>query len=323
MIISQTPLRISFCGGGTDLAAYYQHHGGFVVSTAIDKFVYVIIKERFDDAIYLNYMRKEIVASVDQIQHGLIREAMRMTGVEKGVEITLLSDVPSSGSGLGSSSSFTVGLLNALHMYQGAQVTAATLAREACEIEIERLGSPIGKQDQYIAAYGGFRTFEFQRDGGVAVGRVDVSPAMLRQLEGRLRLYFTGQTRQAAMILSEQRDNSADKAEQLTRIKSLARHLAESFSRGHYHDLGEVLRENWELKRQLADGISNDHIERMYASAMAAGADGAKICGAGGGGFLLVCFAPEVYGSVAAAMQDYREMPVRLERNGSRMIFNA
>ena len=323
MIISQTPLRISFAGGGTDLAAYYQPHGGLVVSTAIDKFAYVIIKERFDDDIYLNYMRKEIVTSIDQIEHGLIREAMRMTGVEKGVEITLLSDVPSSGSGLGSSSSFTVGLLNALYMYQGDQVTAETLAREACEIEIERLGNPIGKQDQYIAAYGGFRTFEFQPDGGVAVTRMELSAPMLRQLEGRLQLYFTGQTRRAAAILSEQRANSAAKAEQLTRIKRLAQQLTDAFTDGRFDCLGEVLRENWALKRQLASGISNDHIERMYATAMAAGADGAKICGAGGGGFLLVCASPAAGLSVATAMGDYQQMPMRLERGGSRIIFNA
>ena len=322
MIISQTPLRISFAGGGTDLAAYYAHHGGFVVSTAIDKFAYVIVKERFDDMIYLNYMRKEIVESVDEVQHELIREAMRMTGVEAGVEITLLSDIPSAGSGLGSSSSFTVGLLNALHMHMGAQVTAETLAHQACEIEIERLGKPIGKQDQYIAAYGGFRCLRFNPDESVDVSRIDLSPKMVREVDDRLRLYFTGQTRQADKILAEQRQNSNDKATQLTRIKDLALELAEALPRGESERLGTVLHENWELKRQLASGISNDDIERMYAAALAGGAAGGKICGAGGGGFLLVCFPPEAYGSLTKSMHNYREMPFHLERDGSKLIFN-
>jgi len=322
VIISQTPLRISFSGGGTDLAAYYREHDGFVVSTAIDKFAYVVVKERFDDMIYLNYMRKEIVENVDEIQHELIREAMRITGVESGVEITLLSDIPSSGSGLGSSSSFTVGLLNALHMYNGDQVTAETLARQACEIEIERLGKPIGKQDQYIAAYGGFRAFSFNRDETVDVRRLDIPPVLLRQIDDRLRLYFTGQTRRADVILSEQKKNSGDKAAELTRIKDLARTLEEELGLGKIDALGEVLHANWELKRQLASGITNPDIEQMYEAARAGGAAGGKICGAGGGGFLLVFFPPQAYASLGQAMQAYREMPFHLERDGSKLIFN-
>jgi len=322
VIISQTPLRISFSGGGTDLAAYYREHDGFVISTAIDKFAYVVVKERFDDMIYLNYMRKEIVESVDEIQHELIREAMRMTGVESGVEITLLSDIPSSGSGLGSSSSFTVGLLNALHMYNGDQVTAETLARQACEIEIERLGKPIGKQDQYIAAYGGFRAFSFNRDESVDVRRIDIPPVLLRQVDDRLRLYFTGQTRRADVILSEQKKNSGDKAGELTKIKNLARTLEEALGCGEIDALGEVLHANWELKRQLAVGISNPEIEQMYEAARAGGATGGKICGAGGGGFLLVFFPPQAYRTLGQTMQAYREMPFHLERDGSKLIFN-
>ena len=298
MIISQTPLRISFAGGGTDLAAY------------------------FDDMIYLNYMRKEIVETVDEIQHELIREAMLVTGVDRGVEITLLSDIPSSGSGLGSSSSFTVGLLNALHMYNGEQVTAETLAREACEIEIERLGKPIGKQDQYIAAYGGFRSFRFNPDESVDVERIDIPARQYRELDDRLRLYFTGLTRQADKILSEQKSNSADKAAQLTRIKELAERLPAALRRGEHETLGEILHENWELKRQLASGISSNDIEQMYELARGGGARGGKICGAGGGGFLLVYFPPEAYSTLDDAMHDYRAMPFHLERDGSKLIFN-
>lgn len=322
MIISQTPLRISFAGGGTDLATYYREHVGFVLSTAIDKFAYVIVKERFDDMIYLNYMRKEIVERVDDIEHELIREAMRTTGVASGVEITLLSDIPSSGSGLGSSSSFTVGLLNALHMYQGNQVTAETLAQQACEIEIDRLGKPIGKQDQYVAAYGGFRAFTFNRDDSVDVRRLDVPPHFVRQIDDRLRLYFTGQTRQADTILAEQKANSDDRMGELTKIKGLAAMLERALERGEIDALGEVLHAGWTLKRQLATGITNSHIEQMYDAARAGGATGGKICGAGGGGFLLVFFPPASYGTLSEAMRLYREMPFSLERDGTKIIFN-
>ena len=211
MIITQTPLRVSFAGGGTDLAAYYEHGDGYVVSTAIDKFAYVIVKERFDDEIYLNYMRKEIVTDVAQIQHELIRDAMRMTGVDHGVEVTLLSDIPSEGSGLGSSSSFSVGLLNAFYTFRGELVTAERLAREACEIEIERLGKPIGKQDQYIAAYGGLRAFRFRTGGEVEIEPVPMEGARLLELSNRLYLFFTGRTRKADKILSEQRQETADR----------------------------------------------------------------------------------------------------------------
>src|SRR5262245_64583222 len=212
MIITQTPRRISFAGGGTDLAAYYAEREGFVVSTAIDKFAFVIVKERFDDQIFLNYMKKEIRADVAEIEHELIREAMRMTGVERGVEVTLLSDIPSEGAGLGSSSSFTVGLLNAFHMYRGEQVTAEQLAQEACRIEIEILGKPIGKQDQYIAAYGGLRAFRFRRDGAVEVRALSLSAADLRAVSARLHLFFTGRTRRADAILAEQRERTRDRS---------------------------------------------------------------------------------------------------------------
>jgi len=322
VIVTQTPLRISFGGGGTDLAAYYTQREGFVVSTAIDKFAYVIVKERFDDAIYLNYMRKEIVSEVDAVEHELIRETMRMTGTERGVEVTLLSDIPSEGSGLGSSSSFTVGLLNAFYAYRGELVTAERLAREACEIEIERLGNPIGKQDQYIAAYGGVRSFRFRTDGDVDVERIAVTGDATRDLSGRLYLFFTGKTRKANVILSEQKKSTADRAAELDGIKQLAFDLAPSLAAGTLDDVGHVLHRGWELKRQLASGISNPDIEAMYERARDGGALGGKICGAGGGGFLLVYCKPERQEQLLAAMADYRQLPFQLERDGSKAIFN-
>ena len=322
MIVTQTPLRISFGGGGTDLAAYYAQREGFVVSTAIDKFAYVIVKERFDDDIYLNYMRKEIVSEVDAIEHELIREAMRMTGVDRGVEVTLLSDIPSEGSGLGSSSSFTVGLLNAFYAYRGELVTAEQLAQEACAIEIERLGNPIGKQDQYIAAYGGVRSFRFCRDGAVDVERVEISGAATRDLSSRLYLFFTGKTRKANVILSEQKKSTGDRAAELDGIKQLALDLAPSLGAGTIDEVGHVLHRGWELKRQLASGISNPDIEAMYERARSGGALGGKICGAGGGGFLLVYCKPERQEQLLGAMADYRQLPFQLERDGSKVIFN-
>jgi D-glycero-alpha-D-manno-heptose-7-phosphate kinase len=322
MIITQTPLRISFAGGGTDLAAYYAEREGFVVSTAIDKFAYVIVKERFDDQIFLNYMKKEIRADVAEIEHELIREAMRVTGVERGVEVTLLSDIPSEGAGLGSSSSFTVGLLNAFHMYQGEQVTAEQLAREACEIEIERLAKPIGKQDQYIAAYGGLRSFRFRRDESVEVRRLPLAPRSLRELDARLHLLFTGRTRKADVILSEQKAKTGDRSAELDGIKQLAEELVPSLEAGDFDRLGAMLHQNWELKRKLASGISDGAIDEMYARARTHGALGGKICGAGGGGFLLVYCPLERQERLEKGMRDYRAMPFRLEPDGSKVIFN-
>jgi D-glycero-alpha-D-manno-heptose-7-phosphate kinase len=322
MIVTQTPLRVSFAGGGTDLAAYYEAREGFVVSSAIDKFAYVIVKERFDDDIYLNYMRKEIVASVDAIQHELIREAMRTTGIERGVEVTLLSDIPSEGSGLGSSSSFSVGLLNAFYAYRGEQVTAERLAREACEIEIERLGKPIGKQDQYIAAYGGLRAFRFRRTGEVEVRPLRIAGAQLRELGSRLHLFFTGRTRKADAILSEQKSRTADRLAELDGIKALALELEDALEARDFDRLGEILHESWELKRRLASGISDAAIDEMYERARAHGALGGKICGAGGGGFLLVDCPPERSQLLAKGMAAHRELPFQLERDGSKVIFN-
>jgi D-glycero-alpha-D-manno-heptose-7-phosphate kinase len=322
MIITQTPLRISFAGGGTDLAAYYAEREGYVVSSAIDKFAYVIVKERFDDLIYLNYMRKEIKGAVAEIEHELIREAMRVAGVEGGVEVTLLSDIPSEGAGLGSSSSFTVGLLNAFHMFRGEQVPAEQLAREACEIEIERLGKPIGKQDQYIAAYGGLRSFRFARGGDVEVERLSLSAGQARQLGARLSLFFTGRTRKADVILTEQKQRTGDRLAELDGIKELALELRPALEGGDYDRLGATLHANWELKRRLASGISDGPIDEMYALARAHGAIGGKICGAGGGGFLLVYCPVERQERLAKGMGDYRAMPFRLELDGSKVIFN-
>ncbi|RKY62863.1 MAG: GHMP kinase [Candidatus Latescibacterota bacterium] len=324
MIITQTPLRISLAGGGTDLEAFYRYEDGMVLNMAIDKYVYVIVKERFDDKIYINYSRKEIVDSVDQIQHELVRESMRKTGVEKGVEITTLADIPSEGSGLGSSSSITVGLLNALYMYQGEQVSPERLAREACEIEIEICGKPIGKQDQYIAAYGGVRVFTFKKDGTVDVEKINLSDDKMRKMGSNLLLFYTNRTRDSSVILRKQKAKTKQNLEILREMKALVPQAKEAVLNHNFDVLGSILRRGWELKKRLAEGISDHELDEMYDRALKAGATGGKISGAGGGGFLLLYVPRHMHDSVREAMEDMglRELPFMLERDGSKVIFN-
>ena len=324
MIITQTPLRISLAGGGTDLEAFYRYEDGMVLNMAIDKYVYVIVKERFDDKIYINYSRKEIVNSVDEIQHELVREAMRKTGVEKGVEVTTLADIPSEGSGLGSSSSITVGLLNAFYIYQGEQVPPERLAREACEIEIDICGKPIGKQDQYIAAYGGIRHFTFKKDGTVEVERIKLPDGKFRKLGSDLLLFFTNRTRKSEVILERQKEDTPKKLEVLRGIKGLVFEVKDAILNHGFHNIGPLLHKGWELKKQLAQGISDPKLDTLYDIALEAGATGGKISGAGGGGFLLLYVPRERHNDVRMAMEDagLRELPFMLEQDGSKVIFN-
>lgn len=322
MIIVQTPLRISIAGGGTDLPGYYREHGGFVVSTAIDKFIYVIVNPRYDDKIYVDYSRKEIVDSIDEIEHELVREAARITGMTNGFEVNMMADIPSEGSGLGSSSSLTVGLLNAFYHYRGEQVSSERLAREACRIEIDILGKPIGKQDQYIAAYGGLCSFEFLPDERVVMERLDISPSGKRRLGSNLLLFFTNIVRKASSILSEQSEKIGDTIAFHDEIKSLAREVHAALHAGNYDLIGEALHRNWELKKQLANGVSNPEIDAMYEAARSGGGVGGKIAGAGGGGFLMMyCRRPD-QDNLRDALSNYREMPFLLEPHGSRVIFN-
>lgn len=322
MIITQTPLRISLAGGGTDFPDFYQQHGGCVVSTAIDKYVYCIAKERFDEKIYVNWSKKEIVESVDQIEHELVREAMRKVGVVKGIEISFLSDIPAEGSGLGSSSSVTVGVLNALYHYVGATPTVEQLAHEACEIEIEILGKPIGVQDQYIAAYGGLRCFEFGPGSAVQVASVETTRAALEDLDNMLMLFYTGKTRQASNILVQQKSNIGQKLEVLQQMTEQARQVRQLVEAGDIYGVGAILHQGWEAKRKLAQGVSSGELDEIYERAVKAGALGGKISGAGGGGFFLLCVPSDKRQAVRQALVNLREMPFRLERGGSRIAFN-
>jgi D-glycero-alpha-D-manno-heptose-7-phosphate kinase len=322
MIIVQTPLRISFFGGGTDFPDFFHEEAGCVLSSAIDKYVFVTVKRRFDRLLRIGYTRTEMVERVDEIQHELIREALRQTGVRLGVEITTMADIPSAGTGLGSSSTVTVGALHALYVYQGEIVPAERLAAEACAIEIGRLHKPMGIQDQYIAAYGGLRLFEFAPDGAVHCERVQLAPAARRRFMGNLMLFYTGLTRQAADILGEQRKHINKCRTELRRLGQMARAARQELQRGDFDAVGCLLDEGWQLKKQLANGISNGPINAMYQAARSAGALGGKITGAGGGGFLLLYVPLERQERVRQALTGLRELPFMLEPEGTKVIFN-
>ncbi|MBI2841896.1 MAG: GHMP kinase [Armatimonadetes bacterium] len=323
MIITQTPLRISFAGGGTDFADFYTREEGRIVSSAIDKYIYVIVKERFDEKIRVGYSRTEMVDCIDDIEHELVRESLRKVGIEKGIEISTMADVPSEGSGLGSSSTVTVGLLNALYAYKGEIKPAEVLAREACEIEIDVLGKPIGKQDQYIAAYGGVRYFRFMRDGSVIVAPVEMDSVRRRQLDDSLLLFYTGITRQSSSVLSEQKENISDRMAALVKMRDQADSVHACLSDSKINRLGQILRAGWELKKSLATSISNDYINKLYEKALKAGATGGKVAGAGGGGFLLLFCPPAHQHKVRKALADLKELPFRLDRDGTKVIFNV
>jgi len=323
MIITQTPLRIGLLGGGTDLPSYYREHGGRVLNCALDKYVYVIVKQRFDDDIYVNYSRKEIVSRVDDLEHELVREAMRMTGVTNGVEITTLADIPSAGSGLGSSSAVTVGLLHALFAYQGRQMSAEELAERACSIEIDHCGKPIGKQDQYIAALGGIRDIRFGPGDEVVAEELKLGAADRRALQQQIMLFYTGITRSANTILAEQNANVKATRPQLDLLRDLAGFAAERLRGGDVDAIGPAVRESWEAKRKLASGVSNGEIDRAISRALGAGASGVKLTGAGGGGFLLVICPIERQRAVRDSLAAMQELPLKLDPLGSRVVLNV
>lgn len=322
MIITQTPLRISFLGGGTDFREYFLQEEGWVLSCAIDKYIYVTIKERYDDRIRVGWTKTELVDDLDELEHELVRECLRKTGITKRVEISTMADIPSEGSGLGSSSTVTVGLLNAMYTYLGTPKELETLAREACEIEIDILHKPIGIQDQYIAAYGGRRFFRFCRSGCVEVEQVRLEPDQVRRLNRNLMLFFTGVTRSASTVLSEQTQNIPSRLPVLREMKRLAQEARAHLEAGEFDALGCLLDEGWQLKRQMASKVSNTGIDDLYARARRAGALGGKITGAGGGGYLLLYVPAQQQDDVRAALQELSELPFNLEPDGSKVIFN-
>ena len=323
MIISRTPLRMSFVGGGTDLPAFYRRSGGAVVSTAINQFVYITVNKKFDEKIRVSYSRTEEARSVDRIRHPLVREAMRLLGIAGGVEITSIADIPARGTGLGSSSAFTVGLLHALHAYAGRPATAEELARQACEIEIDRCGEPIGKQDQYAAAFGGLNFIRFNPDDTVRVEAIRCAEATWRLMEERMLVFSTGITRRASTILKEQQAAVRRKRQQevLRRMTELACALRRELEADQVGNLGAMIHEGWLLKRGVAEGITNDQIDRWYEQARRAGAEGGKLLGAGKGGFLLFIAPRDRHEAIGRALAPLRRMDFRFEWRGSQTIF--
>lgn len=321
MIIVQTPLRISFFGGGTDFPDYFLNEGGCVLSSAINKYIFVVVKDRFDDFLRIGYTRTEIVENVDEISHELIREALRKTGVKKGVEIITMGDIPA-GSGLGSSSAVTVGALHAMYAYRNTLISMDRLAEEACDIEVNILRKPIGFQDQYIAAFGGMRFIEFQQNGRVITRMVNLNADIQKKLSERLLLYFSGITRKSESILTTQKENISQRLPVLRQLKEMAYQAHESLCAGAIDDVGHLLHESWQLKKQLADGISNGLLEENYQAAIDAGAYGGKVTGAGGGGFLLLYCPLEKREQVRSALSHLRELPFNLEPDGSKVVFN-
>lgn len=320
MVITKTPLRISFTGGGTDIKDYYKLNGGAVVSAGINKYIYITVNRKFDNRIRVSYSKTEIVDDAAELKHELVREALKLVGIKGGVEITSIADVPS-GTGLGSSSSFTVGLLNALHIYAGDCVSAEELARQACRIEIDVLKHPIGKQDQYAAAYGGLNYFRFNPDESVERKPIHLSDTDYRLMRRKLMLFYTGITRNADTVLAEQKRNTVAKTDTLNFMRDQADAMyTELTEHGFNGKFGEALHQNWMKKQSMASGISNDKINGCYDRAVAAGATGGKLLGAGGGGFLLFYCDEEKQPAVAEALK----LPLvdfHVTARGSRVIF--
>jgi D-glycero-alpha-D-manno-heptose-7-phosphate kinase len=324
MIISKTPCRLSFAGGGSDIASYYREHGGAVVSVTIDKYVYLTLQQRFDSSIRIGYSRTEEVERVDDIQHPIVRHCLKLLGPSQGIEITSHADIPSRGSGLGSSSSFAVGLLNGLYAYQCRHVAPQELAEGACHVEIDLCGDPIGKQDQFAAAFGDLRMYRFHQDSSVSVEPLICSTATIDKLQGNLLMFYTGMTRSASDILKEQTKvlgSRQDAIEHMHRMVQHAYDVRHEIESGNPDGVGEILHETWLLKRSLTSGISNPAIDGWYGAARAAGAVGGTILGAGGGGFLLLYVRQEQQAAVKAALKQLRRIPFRFEREGSKIIF--
>jgi len=324
MIISRTPLRISFAGGGSDLPVYYREEPGAVVSTTIDKYIYITVNPKFDNMIRASYSKTEMVDTVADLQHELIRESLDYLGIEGGIEITSISDIPSRGTGLGSSSSYTVGLLNALHAYLGHHAGAERLAQESTLIEIERCGRVMGKQDQYAAAYGGLQFIQFNPDESVYVDPIICKPKTRRQLNRRLLMMYTGMTRSAPDILATQSENLEDSPEKrgnLRKMVGLAADLRQALQDNDLDSFGEVLNEGWFLKRSLATEISNPSLDDWYSRARQAGAMGGKVLGAGGGGFLLLYAPEEEHEAIKQALPELRPVDFTFEAQGSKIIY--
>lgn len=320
--MSRTPLRITFTGGGTDLQQYYSRgKNGAVISAAINKYIYVAVNKKFDDLIRVSYSVTEIVDHIDRIKHPSVREALRLLNIDGGIEIVSISDIPSRGTGLGSSSTFLVGLLNALHAYRGEHMSARELSEEAVKIERNILREPGGKQDQYIAATGGIQMLEFMPDESVQVNHVIMNESARSALESWILMFYTGKERSSTEIHRKQSAGIEEKISGYDRMRELTYEALKAISDADMIRLGECLHENWNIKKSLSDGISDPWIDSLYSRAMEMGAVGGKIIGAGGGGFLMLLAPPETHPEIISDFRELRQEPFRFDYTGSKIVF--
>jgi D-glycero-alpha-D-manno-heptose-7-phosphate kinase len=323
VIIARSPFRISLGGGGTDLPSYYREHEGFVVAAAIDRYVYIMLHHRFVRPIFLKYSKLELADRVEDIEHPIIREALKLTGVREHLELASMADIPS-GTGLGSSGSFTTSLLKALYTYQRRAVLAQELAEQACDIEINRLGEPVGKQDQYIAAFGGLTCFTFHRDDTVTAEPLRIDQETLYNLEDNLLLYFTGYSRSAGSILKDQdartRRSDSSVVDNLHYVKEMGLRSRALLEKGDLVGFGELMNEHWERKKERASSMSNPDIDRWYARALENGAVGGKLVGAGGGGFLMHYAADKIRLRQAMRAEGLQEVRFRFDFEGAKVL---
>ena len=324
MIITRTPLRISFAGGGTDLPSFYRKESGAVVSTTINKYVYIFAHPYFDDRILLKYSNSELVNEISQIKMSVFRESLRLYGIDKKIEIGLVADIPKEGgSGLGGSTAFSVGLLNALAHHSGNLKSKTELAEQSSDLEINILGNPIGKQDQYASAVGGLNYIQFNPDETVNVDPIYMDPDVLKELDRRLLMFYTGITRKAIDILAEQQKKAAnedDKFKAHQKMRDFAIKLRDQLKSNYINDFGKILHENWLLKKTLTEGISSKEIDQWYERALDSGAEGGKILGAGGGGFLLFYCPTEKQRRLRSSLSDLKEYPFKFEPEGTKVI---
>ena len=321
MIITRTPFRISFSGGGTDLEAFYSREPGAVLSTSIDRYTYLIVKPHFRSGFRVSYSKTELVDRVDQIEHPIVRECLQELGVERGLEIASMADLPAQ-SGMGSSSAFTVGLLHALHAMEGRAIAAQELAEQACRIEIEKLNEPIGKQDQYIAAYGGLQFIQFNPDGTVFVDPVVCGVETRRELNRHLVLFFTGILRDARDVLTRQKAGTERAVPALQRLSQIARNMREVLaSKRSLNEFGKLLHDAWRIKKSIELSVTSPVIDDYYERGRQAGALGGKLLGAGGGGFLLFFCEPRCQDRLRRELAELAEFPFALEPQGSKIIY--
>ena len=324
MIVSRTPMRMSFVGGGSDIPAYYHFEEGAVLSTSINKYMYVSVNKKFDGDIRLSYSLTEDVNDVDKIKHPIVRNTLKMLEISGGIEIASMADIPSKGSGLGSSSSYTVGLLNALHAFKNKSISQNELGKLASHVEINLCGEPIGKQDQYSAAHGGINLIKFHSDESVTVEPIICKKSFIEQLEKSMLMFYTGITRSASTLLREQSDNmnNSVKRSLIKEMANLSYDLKYMFENGDLNSVGELLDKNWKLKSQISSGITNPQIDDWYQKGINAGATGGKLLGAGNGGFIMFYVPPEKQKNVINALRNLKRIPFSFDNLGSQIVFN-